>query len=376
MDLESERSVLESGADNEEIVNDSVSENLGITSESKVQSNGSYVVENNDINELFPELRQRGGEVTRYAGSPPMDSKPVEVSPLSSSVRKGHGLRKWRRIRRDSNKDGDSSVDTDRIMVHDLPSIGVKPSKRMQYADRKQKSEGSVSSTNAVVRNMDGFALLDDSGVDLGSPFTAGTDSENSEGQSSKSSTAASAPRIKNEIPMFMGSPQDKSMMRSLSGKNLAYTVQRGRQEKGRTESTKKARGERVKIEKENSHSSMESDSRSSNFVFMQGNYPVNNGIRNERPNDYDEEDSDGVMGSRHQINDGLSGGYGKDGEGGYGDSTVAGSSSEVKEKRSENHCSITEQDPLDESIFALHTAQEALEKGWFSSPPHHQHTQ
>ncbi|KAL8469544.1 hypothetical protein ACS0TY_032401 [Phlomoides rotata] len=361
MDLESECSVLESVEDNEEIVNGSVSENLGIASESKVQNNGSYVVENNDNNELFPELRQRVVEVTRYAGSPPMDLKPEDVSSLHTSVRKGHGLRKWRRIRRDSNRDGDSSIDTDRMMVvHDLPNSGVKPSKRMQYSDGKQKSEGSVSSTKAVVRNMDGFALLDDSGVGLGSPFAAGTDSENSEGQSSKSSTAASAPRIKNEIPMFMGSPRDKSMMRSLSGKILAHNMQRGRQEKGWTESTKKARGERVKIEKENSHSSLESDSRSSNFVFMQGTYPVNNGMPNERPNDYDEGDSDEVLGSRQQINDG----YGKDGEGGYGDSSpVAGSSSKIREKRTENHCSITEQDPLDESISALHSAQEALEK-------------
>lgn len=367
MDLESECSVLESVEDNEEITNDAVSEKLGSISESKVQNNGSCVVENNDNNELFPESKQKGAEVSGYVNSPSIDLKP-EVSPFPTITRKGYGLKKWRRIKRDANRDGDSSIDTGKMVAQDLSNSGVNPSKRMQYAERKQKSEGSVSSTNAVVRSLDGFALLDESGLGLGPPFAAGTDSDNSEDRSSKSSTAASAPKIKYEIPVFVGFPRDKSRMRSLSGKNLTHPVQRSQQGKGRTETTKKARGERVKIEKENSHSSVESDSRSSNFVFMQGTYSINNGIRNERPNDYGE-NGDGVQGSGQQVNDGHQGGYGKDGEGGYEDlspeDAVADSSSDVKEERSENHGSMRDQDPLVECIFALQTAQEALAKGW-----------
>ncbi|XP_057497338.1 WPP domain-interacting protein 2-like [Actinidia eriantha] len=61
----------------------------------------------------------------------------------------------------------------------------------------------------------------------------------------------------------------DKNRVRTLSGKNLASAIQRGQQGKSRAETSKKHRGEKVKIEKENSHSSVESDSRSSNFVFM-----------------------------------------------------------------------------------------------------------
>ncbi|XP_011095647.1 WPP domain-interacting protein 1 [Sesamum indicum] len=366
MDLESECSVLGSVEDNEEITNDSVSGNLENFGESKVQINGSCSVENNDNNELFPEVEQKEADVLDSVSLPPVDLKP-EVSPSPSTTRKGYGLKKWRRIKRDANKGGDSSIATSKMVTQDSLYPGLNSSKRVQvYAERKQKSDGSVSSTNALVRSLDGFAQLDDSGLELGPPFAAGTDSENSEDQSSKSSTAASAPRMKYENPVVAGFLRDKGRMRSLSGKNLTHSVQRGQQGKGRIESTKKARGERVKIEKENSHSSLESDSRSSNFVFMQGTYFTNNGTQNERPKDYDGENGDEVQDSE-QDNDGRQDVYDRDGEDGCEESSpedvVADSSSEVKEERSENHGSSRDQDPLIESIFVLQSTQEALEK-------------
>ncbi|KAL0362994.1 UNVERIFIED_CONTAM: WPP domain-interacting protein 2 [Sesamum calycinum] len=369
MDLESECSVLGSVEDNEEITNDSVSGNLENFGESEVQINGTCSVENNDNDELFPEVEQKEAEVLESVSFPPVDLK-AEVSPsptTATTTRKGYGLKKWRRIKRDAIKGGDSSIATSKMMTPDLPYSGPNSSKRVQvYAERKQKSDGSVSSTNALVRNLDGFAQLDESGLGLGPPFAAGTDSENSEDQSSKSSTAASAPRMKYEKPVVVGFPHDKGRMRSLSGKNLTHSVQRGQQGKGRIESTKKARGERVKIEKENSHSSLESDSRSSNFVFMQGTYFTNNGTQNERPKDYDGENGDEIQDSE-QDNDGRRDVYERDGDDGCEESSpedvVADSSSEVKEERSENHGSSRDQDPLIESIFALQSAQEALEK-------------
>ncbi|KAK4439629.1 WPP domain-interacting protein 2 [Sesamum alatum] len=367
MDLESECSVLGSVEDSEEITNDAVSGDLENFGESKLQINGSCSVENNDNNELFPEVKQTGAQVLESLSSPPVDLR-TEVSPSPTMTRKGFGLKKWRRIKRDANKGGDSSIATSKMVTQDLPYSGSNSSKRVQvYPESKQKSDGSVSSTNALVRSLDGFAQLDDSGLGLGPPFAAGTDSENSEDQSSKSSTAASAPRMKYEIPVVGGFPLDKGRMRSLSGKNLTHSQQRSQQGKGRIESTKKARGERVKIEKENSHSSLESDSRSSNFVFMQGTYFTNNGTQNERPKDYDGENGDEVQGSE-QDNDGHRGVYGRrDGEDGCEESSpedvVADSSSEVKEERSENHGSSRDQDPLIESIFALQSALEALEK-------------
>ncbi|GFP94790.1 WPP domain-interacting protein 1 [Phtheirospermum japonicum] len=304
MDLGSEFSIREVVEDNEEISN---------ISESRVQ--------NDDHNELFPEVKQNGAD-----------------------KRKGKGLKKWRRIKRDTKK---ASGGGEIVMTHELLNSDVILCKHMQYSERKQKSEGSVSSTNAIVQNFEDFG-----GLGVGPPFAAGTDSENSEDRSSKSSTAASAPKLKNEMPVLIS-----GRMRSVSGKNM-----------GRAETTKKARGEqRVNIEKENSHSSLESDSRSSNFLFMQGTYSTGNGTPDERLKGYDGENGDEVQGSdEQQVTDGHRGGV--YGEGRYeGLSTegcgVADSSSEVKEDRSENHGSSSDQDPLDESLFALQSAQEALEK-------------
>lgn len=354
--MESECWVDESVEDNEGIANDTISEKLGSTSESKVQTNGSYVVENSDKN----ELNLKGGE-----GSGRLELKPDASSP--SPARKGLGLKKWRRIRRDANRDGDSSNDAGNMVAQDSPRAGPKPSKRLQYSDRKQQSEGSVSSTNAVVRSFDGFAMLDDPNLGLSPSFAGGTDSENSEDRSSKSSTAASAPKMKYEIPVIGGFPRDKSKI-SLNGKNSTHAVQFGQHGKGRAETGKKARGERVKIEKENSHSSVESDSRSSNFVFVQGTFSVNNGIRSEGTNEYDGENGDEVQGSGKQVNDGGGGGYGKDGGGEFEDlspeDAVADSSWVDKEERSENHGPMRDKDPLAESMRALQSVQEALQEG------------
>ncbi|KAH6778664.1 hypothetical protein C2S51_009976 [Perilla frutescens var. frutescens] len=344
MDLESECWVHESVEDNEGIANDPVSDRLGSGSESKVQNNGSCVVENDDQS----ELNREGGEGSAH----------VELKPgAKTTVRKGYGLKKWRRIRRDSNRDGGSSIDTGETVAKESRSPGANPSKRVQYAERKEKSEGSVSSTNAVVRSFDGFALLDDSGLGLSPSFAAGTDSENSEDRSSKSSTAASAPKMKYEIPVMGGFPRDKSKMSSLNGKSLMQPLQFGQQRgKGRTETSKKPRGERVKIEKENSHSSVESDSRSSNFVFVQGTFSVNNGIRNEGTNEYDGENGDEVQGIGKQVNDGHQGVYGNDDGGGFEDLSP-------DDERGENHGRLRDSDPLAESIRALQSAQEALER-------------
>ncbi|KAG8386567.1 hypothetical protein BUALT_Bualt03G0161800 [Buddleja alternifolia] len=364
MDLESECSVLESVEDNEEIRNDSVSKKSGNVGEPKVQNNGSCVVENNDSNELFPEVKEKEAEVLGSGNEPCVDLN-REVSPSPTMTRRGHGLKKWRRIKRDVNWSGDYIINTGKMVKQELSNSDVQStsSKRAQtYAGRNRKSEGSVSSTNAVLRNLDGFSL-DDSGLGLSPSFAVGTDSENSEDRSSRSSTAASVPKIKFEKPVIVGFPHDKSRMRSLSGKNLTHSVQRGQHGKGRIEATKKARGERIKIEKENSHSSVESDLRSSNFVFVQGTCSTNNGLRSGGPKDYDGENGDEVQGNEREVSDG----HHRDGEGGYGDMSsedvVADSSWERKGERSENHGSSSDQDLLAESIFALQSAQEALEK-------------
>lgn len=369
MNLESGCSLLVSVEDDEEIRNASVVEELRNTGESKVHNNGSCEVQNNDYNELRSDAKAQGTEASESVSSPPVEMK-YELSPSPTMIRKGYGLKKWRRIKRDVSKVGDSSVETGKMVMQELSNSVVHPSKRTQvYAERQQKSEGSVSSTNPVVGSLDIFALLGDPGLVMGPLVDAGTDSENSEDRSGKSSTAASVPKIKYELPVAVGFPHDKSRMRSLSGKNLAQSVQRNQQGKGRIEAIKKARGERVKIEKENSHSSMESDSRSSNFVFMQDPYATSNGIRSERPVHHHGENGDQVHGVERKVSDGLPGGYGRESEGRYEDispeEVVADLSWEAQREKAENHGSSLDQDPLVESIFVLQTAQEALEKGW-----------
>ncbi|CAI9755055.1 unnamed protein product [Fraxinus pennsylvanica] len=361
MDLEREVPGLEFGVDDEIISTISGSDKLGSGDETKVQNNGC-VVENIYPNELSSEGTGMGTEVRGLVNLADADVKP-EVSPSPATTKKGNRLKKWKRIKRDPNKVGNSSVDT---VTRDLSTSGANSSKRMQvFEDRNQRGEGSVSSTNA--RNLDGFAMLGDYRLSIGPTFAAGTNSENSEDRSSKFSTAASVTRARYEMPVVAGFPRDKSRMRSLSGKNLGILV-RGQQGWGRIETSKKAEGECVKIEKENSHSSMESDSRSSNFVLMQGNdSATSNGIPSGKSMNCDEENGDEVQAGEREVSDGLRGGYDRNSGEGFEDVSredlVANSSWEAKEERSGNHVNSTYCNPLVESIFALQSAQEAFEK-------------
>ncbi|KAL3614750.1 hypothetical protein CASFOL_041507 [Castilleja foliolosa] len=231
-----------------------------------------------------------------------VNGKENEAS-ISPATRKGYGLKKWRRIKRDATKSGgDSSDDTGHIAMHDLSNSVRKPSKRFQVLP--EKSEGSVSSPNPIAGNS----------VDAGR-----TESENSEDQSSKSSTAVSAPKMRYEF-----SNNEKNGMSSLSGINTQHLQQQG---KGRVEPSKKARG--VKIEKANSRSSIESDLRSSDFVFVQGAYVTSNGKGGE----------------------GL--------ENGHEDNL----SWDGKKEKGGNRGSSSDRDALVESILVLQKAQEALEE-------------
>ncbi|KAG6407470.1 hypothetical protein SASPL_130461 [Salvia splendens] len=207
--MENDSLVRELVEDNEGIATDLISDKLGSASESKVQANGSHGVGNSDRD----ELNLKGADV---------ELKPDVSTP--TPTRKGFGLKKWRRIKRDANRDGDSGTDAVAVVAQDSPresSLGLSPS------------------------------------------FAAGTDSENSEDRSSKSSTAASAPRMRYEIPY-------------------------GQHGKGRIEASKKARGER-------------------------GAFSLNNGRRSEGINEYDGQNGDEVQGIGKQVNDGSLSGYDND---------------------------------------------------------------
>ncbi|CAK9148930.1 unnamed protein product [Ilex paraguariensis] len=363
MDSENEVSAFDSVEDNEAVAPDKL---VNVNETIKVESNGSCAV----VDDLLLEnAKGKGIEVLDSMDSPPMSTK---SAPLLGTTMKGYGLKKWRRIRREVNRHGGSDVDISKILKRGLSNSAVKPIKTMHFsAEVKQKSEGSVSSTNAMVRSpgavVDGFVMLGDPGKAVGPTFTARSDSENSEDRSSKSSTAGSAPKMRYEKPAVGGHARNR--LRSLSGKNLGNSVQRSQQGKVQVETSKKPRGESVKIEKENSHSSMESDSRSSNFVFLQGsNLVTSNGRQSGMSMNYDGENSDEAQGCEDQFSEELQTAYGRKDVGEFEnasqDDLGADSSWEAKEGKSENLGSSSDQDPLVESILSLQSVQEALERG------------
>lgn len=352
MDSGSERSPRESVEDNGEF-------KIGIVGESALHDNGSCDVENNDIDSRIPaDVKGKGAQVSGQSNSlPDMETTP-QVSPSSSSTKKGFGLKKWKRIKRDVNRSGSNIVDSGKMSIQEPAESIVHHSKRTQtYKDRPQKSEGSVSSVTPLVGGMDFFAMLNDAGLSINPSIDAGADSENSEDQSSKSSTAASIPKVR----------YDMGKIGSSSGKNLTHSPQGGQQGKVQSELIKKARGEHVNIKEGNSLSSLESDSHSSNFVFMQGVYATSNGLQSDMPIHHARESADEGNYSEHQVSEGLQASYRSgDGGGGYRDISPedgsADSNCKVKAERSENGSS-SDQDPLVESLVALQSAQEALEK-------------
>ncbi|XP_052207302.1 WPP domain-interacting protein 2 [Diospyros lotus] len=369
MDLESECSALES-----------VEENENVTPErNKIENNGLLVGEYGD-DKLLIDTKLEDVGVTESVSSPPfIDKSPAgSVGTSPPATTKGYGLKKWRRIKREVVKDGSSSVDTSKILKRGLSTSAVNSGKPQGFSgETRPKSDGSLSSTDAVLKSLgvagDGFALYGssiDSGFAVGPSFAAGADSENSEDRSSKSSTAASAPKLRHEMAAMVGYARDKNRIKNSNAKNLVNPVQRGqqgKQGKSRTETSKKPRGDRVKIEKENSHSSMESDSRSSNFVFMQGaNSVTSNGRQSARSTNYDGENSDEAQGGEEHLSVELQAGYRKENVAELEDLSqedLAAESWEVKEEKVENHRSSTDQDPLVESIHSLQSVQEELEK-------------
>lgn len=376
MDLESERSALESVEDSEEVSqgtvshvkDDSITNNGSCSDEtSKLGTSDNHVTDAVPVNYHENDFQSE----QRLSSLSPAMKSPSGGSPPTT---KGYGLRKWRRIKRDVVKDAGPSVDSSKILKRGL-SGSVNPTNplRMSSAEIRQNSDGSVGSAN-VVKNVgvvDGFATRAsslDSRFAVGSAFAAGTDSENSEDRSSKSSTAASAPKLKYELPAASGYVRERNRMKNLSGKSGGNPTQRVQQGKSQAESSKKPRGEKVKIEKENSHSSMESDSRSSNFVFMQGAFSVtSNGRQSGRSMNYDGENSDDAHASE-QFSEEVQTGYTKENaeevEDLLQDDLAADLSWNAKEEKSENERPSKDRDPLVESLLTLHSVQEALEKG------------
>ncbi|XP_047151072.1 WPP domain-interacting protein 2-like [Vigna umbellata] len=271
---------------------------------------------------------------------------------------KGVGLKKWKRIRRNVVKDPNSSADSGKVLKRGLPANPNLSEKQPYLRDVKERSDGSSDMFGNVVFS-DGNVIhgsSSDSRYALGSGFVVGTDSENSEDRSSKSSTAASEPKLRPE----------KNRSKNVNSKHLPNSAQRVQQGKGRTESSKKpGGGGRVQIEKENSFSSLESDSRSSNF--KQGGFSVtSNGTHSGRTNIYDGVNSGEAHVNEH-FTEGVEAVYGNENivedEDLLPDNLATNLSWDVTEEKSVNNQPSSIGDPLIESVNSLQAVQEALQE-------------
>lgn len=235
MDLESESCALESVEDNE-LTTTTITTTTpdGALSHrdgdgdgdddgnSKIKANGSCsnginretgTSGNGDENTMPHDGEVQGGVGIEPVGNsvdslPLMANSPTRGSPPHM---KGFGLKKWRRIRRDIVKDASAGVDNSKVLKR-VSSGAVNPAKptNLTLVEVMQNSEGSVGSAN-LFRNAalgDGF-VTHGSNLEyrftVASAFSGGTDSENSEDQSSRSSTAASAPRVRHDLHSVSG---------------------------------------------------------------------------------------------------------------------------------------------------------------------------
>ncbi|MBA0742562.1 hypothetical protein Gogos_015610 [Gossypium gossypioides] len=301
---------------------------------------------------------------------------PVESPAASSSpTTKGYGLKKWRRIRRDFVKDPTATVDGCKILKRGL-SGSANPTEPQQNASAeiKQNNKPHIGPLN-ILKNTNvacGFmnhSPSSDSRFAVGVPSAATTDSENSEDRSSKSSTAASMPKVRYDLPTVLGYVHGKNRMKNLSGKFVGSSSKKAQQGKGYVESSKKPRGERIKIEKENSQSSVESDSRSSNFGFVLSPVSVtSNGKQSGSSMNHDRRNGDEAHEGEGQSNEEVQTTHRKESsceiEELSLDDLAANLSWEAKEEKSESHQPSPDQDPLVNSILSLRSVQKALESG------------
>ncbi|CAN1194506.1 WPP domain-interacting protein 1 [Linum perenne] len=323
-----------------------------VVTNGEIEANGSCLdaIPGSETGGNFGGITPLGSkQVGGSSNSSPGLSKSPSVGSSSPAI-KGYGLKKWRRIRRDVVKDSGGVADTSKAMKRGLSGAGasVKPVNRGSVENRRASEEivGSASVLSSPGFDYENGIPGSSSNSRFAVGYAFGAESENSVSEdrsSSKSSTAASAPRAS-------GYGMDKHRVKSLPAKVAVNSVQRGQQ----VESSKKARGEKAKIEKQNSHSSLESDSRSSNFVFSQGLYSAtSNGKQSEMSMNDDRENSEELQTRYDHVT------VEED-----GDDSAVDASSQNKEEKNESRSShsSSEKDPFVESLIMLQSVQEALQ--------------
>ncbi|XP_062195377.1 WPP domain-interacting protein 1-like [Phragmites australis] len=213
------------------------------------------------------------------APAPEAEEEAVPKSSPAAAATKGRGLRRWRRIRREQQREayaaggsgvGGGGADEDSAQLHKrrLPLAADAPKGKHEAAlVKEENSTASVESPfvpPALPAKLDpglGF-LIASAGFSFGA---GGADSDSSEHRSSKSSTAASAPRVFPRHEHALLFPRERDRLRSrapgasLHGKNPRAA--RSRADKARVYAAA------ASTEAENSRSSVESDLRSSNAM-------------------------------------------------------------------------------------------------------------
>ncbi|KAG6500555.1 WPP domain-interacting protein 1-like [Zingiber officinale] len=293
-------------------------------------------------------------------GFPCGDAEPVSGS--KSAPPKGYGLKKWRRIRRDSSKDEASIADS--AQIHKRRLSFAEPSKANDSKHKNDdEDEGGGSVASLVSMNISSTplpmipaTLCPELGLLITpSGFNIGIDSENSDDQSSKSSTAASALRFRYEAIGLWG---DRSRTKVVGGKGARHAVlQQGQRAKeGRSDRNRILRENQVKIEMENSYSSIESDLGSSNATFVHMGSVASNNKQSEKSIKNNGDQNVAAWPSEEVRSYQL-----RDLSRGYLDGDLSGKVNNTK-------CESSQQGPdLDpfflESIDSLQTTKEALEK-------------
>ncbi|GLU24078.1 hypothetical protein SLE2022_400430 [Rubroshorea leprosula] len=362
---------------------------LGSGSVAHSQSDRNNIQENHlDLNNNI----QDNNESTKFGAVSDIDPNPNAFSPgngvdeivpkspdgQSPPTTKGYGLKKWRRIKRPSpQKDEPAAVATDaedsgKVLKRGL-SGSTTPTKPVRFssAEIKQNAE-DFGGPLSVLKNLPSVTAVEcgsslDSRFAVGATSVAGSDSDNSEDHSSKSSTAASVPKVWQAAPSVLWYVWENSKMKNLVEKVVDNSRQRVQLGKSITESTKKHRGERIKVGKENSHSSIESNSGSSNFVFAQGIFSATSSDEKQGRTsvNYNWGNNNEAYSSEQQFSEEAA--YRKEYVGEIEelsqDDLTADSSGKAREGKSENHQGSPLQDPLVYSILALHSVQESLEK-------------
>ncbi|CAO2184114.1 unnamed protein product [Urochloa humidicola] len=276
------------------------------------------------------------GPVESSAESPaPAAEEAVPKTSPAAAATKGRGLRRWRRIRRGQQQQrevyaaaGDEDSAQAQLNKRRLPlGAGAPKGKHEAAAVETESSSASVESRFVPPARLDpGLGLLVASaGFSVGA---GGAESDHSEDRSSKSSTAASAPRVLPRHEHAFLFQRERDRLSRFRPAAAALHGRNPRAARSRADVPRVAYSAAVSAEADNSRSSVESDLRSSNALkAWQSPGASRNGVHKvssdycdhsdeEQPSEevqstgYCKENGSSVLGRSAQMNDS---GYGVD---------------------------------------------------------------